>query len=191
MTKKQAEKELERAKVLFEEQCKNGASGGNIKFEAFAKQWFQEYAEHTLRPKTIERYKQFEERTYQAIGHLRLDKITPRQIQAFIHSLESDGLNQRTGGKLSPKTIKNNLSFISSIMDYAVSMFMIDSSPCRQRSQSKGIATPWRKRSISWNFWKLNRFNGVPFLLWLSSPDSAALNCWAWSGKILISKAGL
>ena len=59
MTKKQAEKELERAKVLFEEQCKNGASGGNIKFEAFAKQWFQEYAEHTLRPKTIERYKQF------------------------------------------------------------------------------------------------------------------------------------
>ena len=177
--------------MLFEEQCKNGASGGNIKFEAFAKQWFQEYAEHTLRPKTIERYKQFEERSYQAIGHLRLDKITPRQIQAFIHSLESDGLNQRTGGKLSPKTIKNNLSFISSIMDYAVSMFMIDSSPCRQRSQSKGIATPWRKRSISWNFWKLNRFNGVPFLLWLSSPDSAALNCWAWSGKILISKAGL
>ena len=134
MTKKQAEKELERAKVLFEEQCKNGASGGNIKFEAFAKQWFQEYAEHTLRPKTIERYKQFKERTYQAIGHLRLDKITPRQIQTFIHSLEADGLNQRTGGKLSPKTIKNNLSFISSIMDYAVSMFMIDSNPCRNVS---------------------------------------------------------
>ena len=44
MSEKQIEKELNRQAVLFEEKVKSQQiTGKNIKFEAFAKQWFKEY----------------------------------------------------------------------------------------------------------------------------------------------------
>ena len=133
MTKKQIEKELTRRSVLFEEECHQGkALNGNIKFEIFAKQWFTEYAELTLKSRTVSRYHQYEKRTYAAIGHLRVDKITSRTIQKFILNLSEDGVNKTTGGKLAPKTVKNYLSFISSIFQYAISQGMIKDNPCRQ-----------------------------------------------------------
>lgn len=46
MTEKQIEKELNRQAVLFDEKCSaQGVGNGNIKFQAFAEQWFKEYAE--------------------------------------------------------------------------------------------------------------------------------------------------
>ena len=76
MTAKQIQKTLQREQVLFEEDCKTGVSeGGSIKFEAFAKQWFEEYAEPSLKTRTVSRYHQLEERTYAALGHLRMDRI--------------------------------------------------------------------------------------------------------------------
>lgn len=132
MSTRQIEKELERQKVLFEEECRGSfAGGGNIKFEAFAKQWFQEYAEIKLKTRTVDRYHQFEARTYPAIGHLRMDRITTRNIQKFMISLGKPGVNQLTGGKLSPKTLRNYLSFVSSVFDYAIAQGMLRDNPCR------------------------------------------------------------
>lgn len=71
MTPRQIEKELQRQAVLFEEQCKAGTvADSNIKFQAFAEQWFREYAEVRLKKRTIDLYHQFEARTYKALGHL-------------------------------------------------------------------------------------------------------------------------
>lgn len=96
MTPKQIEKELNRQAVLFDEKCAaQGAGNGNIKFEAFAGQWFKEYAEPSLRPRTVARLHQLEERTYTAIGHIRLDKLTARHIQSFIDNLGEDGVSTR------------------------------------------------------------------------------------------------
>lgn len=131
MTPRQIEKELNRQAVLFEESRNMTA---NVKFQTFSEQWFKEYAEHKLRAKTIERYHQYEKRVYKAIGHLRIDRITPRQLQSFINNLGEDGINETTGGTLAPKTIKQYLSFISSIMDYAVKMEVIAENPCRHVS---------------------------------------------------------
>lgn len=131
MTQRQIEKELQKQAVMFEEACQGKQVVNTIKFESFAEQWFTEYAELKLKEKTLERYKQMKDRTYKAIGHLRLDKISPRHIQNFINDLNKEGVNQRTGGKLSPKTIKNYVSFISSIYDYAIKMQMITSNPCK------------------------------------------------------------
>ena len=78
MKPKQIEKELQRQAVLFEEQCAGKGANGSIKFEAFSRQWFQEYAEPNLRIRTVARLHQFEERTYTALGHIRLDKLTSR-----------------------------------------------------------------------------------------------------------------
>lgn len=138
MTKKQAEKELERAKVLFEEQCKNGASGGNIKFEAFTKQFLEERVNGKLKENTRQRYYRFTDRTFPALGHLRIDKITRRHIQRFVSSLEADGMNQQTGGKLSPKTVRGYLSFVSTILEYAVELDMIPMNPCHNIKVAEG-----------------------------------------------------
>ena len=134
MTERQIEKELRRQVVHFEEACLKGNVVATIKFEDFARQWFKEYAEIHLKQRTIEGYHQMEKRIYKAIGHIRLDKLTPRHIQQFIVDLCSaereDGRN-RNGGKLSTKTIKLYKSMISTICDYAVKMQMIPANPCR------------------------------------------------------------
>lgn len=127
MTRRQIDKELTRQAVLFEDGEETATSE---KFEDFAKKWFKEYGEKRLREKTLERYHQLEERTYAAIGHKRLDKITRRTIQSFIEQLEEPGINQVTGGTLAPKTIKHYVSFVSDVMAYAVRMELIQHNPC-------------------------------------------------------------
>ena len=94
MTAAQIRKELNRQSVLFDEKCAaQGVGNGNVKFEVFARQWFTEYAEHNLRPVTLERLHQQEARTYKAIGHIRLDKLTARHIQRFVDSLGEEGVS--------------------------------------------------------------------------------------------------
>jgi len=92
MTERQIEKELTRQMVLFDEECRGSSlSDGHIKFETFAGQWFNEYVEKSLGKKTQANYRQMAPRIYEGIGHLYMDKITPRQIQKFINSLGEPG----------------------------------------------------------------------------------------------------
>lgn len=131
MSAKAMEKELQRQLVLFDEECAGCGCSGNVKFETFSKTWFAEYAEKNLRKTTLNRTHQFEERTYKAIGHVRLDKLTTRHIQKFIIDLQKPGENKCKAQKgLSPKTVRNYLSYISSVLTYAKSMGMIKENPC-------------------------------------------------------------
>ena len=132
MTEKQIEKELNRQAVMFEEACNKGYQSRAIKFEVFAEEWFESYAKPNLRNTTYERLLQLRGRAYAAIGHIRMDKITPRQIQAFVNTLSKDGANERTAKPLAPKTIKHNLSFISDVFSYAVKMGVVSDNPCRK-----------------------------------------------------------
>lgn len=133
MTERQIEKELNRQMVLFDEACRGSSlTDGHIKFETFAGQWFSEYVEKALGKRTQANYRQMAPRIYAALGHLYLDRITPRQIQKFINSLGQPGANQIHQERgLSPKTIKNHLSMISAVFAYAVKMGMIQNNPCR------------------------------------------------------------
>lgn len=200
MKKRAIEKELQRQAVLFEEKCAGRlASGGSMKFEALAREWFREYAEKQLRPRTLDRLYQMEERTYKAIGHIRIDKLTPRHLQMFINNLQESGISKRKrkarakkplsqtvkeagytrkefmelsgvgnttlaaayrGDKvaletaekiahalnmkvddlfsveaakntLSPKTVRNYHSFVSSVLGYAVKLGMITANPAQ------------------------------------------------------------
>lgn len=148
MTARQIERELNRQTVLFEEQCKKGFQTKAIKFEAFAEEWFEEYAKPNLRNTTYERLLQLRTRIYKAIGHLRMDKISPRQIQTFVNTLSKDGANERTGKPLAPKTIRHNLSLISDIFGYAVKMGVAVENPCSKvtipkvEQKEKQIYTP-------------------------------------------------
>lgn len=133
MTARQIERELNRQMVLFDEECRGSSLvDGHIKFETFAKQWMKEYVETSLGKRTQANYKQMAPRIYAAIGHLYMDKITPRQIQRFVNSMGETGANQMHDDRgLSPKTIKKHLSMISAVFSYAIKMGMIQYNPCR------------------------------------------------------------
>ncbi len=138
MTPKQIEKELNRQAVMFEDACMKGWQTKAIKFETFCEEWFEEYAKPNLRNTTYERLLQLRKRVYPAIGHLRMDKITPRQIQAFVNALSKEGANERTGKPLAPKTIRHNLSLISDVFSYAVKMGVVADNPCMKVTIPKG-----------------------------------------------------
>ncbi len=131
MSEKKIQKELEKELLRFQEECESCTMSGDIKFSVFAEQWFSEYAAKKLKASSIQRMRKYTERVNQAIGHLRMDKITPRHIQQFLNNLSEPGINQTTGGGLAPKTIKEYRSFISSVFQYAIRMGMVRDNPCR------------------------------------------------------------
>ena len=141
LSDKKLEKELQKALQAFQDECDNCSVSGNVKFSVFADQWFEEYAKLELKAGSIFRLEKYKERTYSALGHIPMDKITPRHIQAFITNLSEPGTNKSTGSGLSPKTIRGYLSFVSSVFVYAIRMGMLRANPCQN------IRTP-RKQAI-------------------------------------------
>lgn len=138
MTERQIQKELNRVAVMFEESCMRGFRTSAIKFEELAEEWFEQYAHFNLRHSTFVEMKKLTRRVYPEIGHLRIDRITPRQIQAFVNSLARDGANQITGKPLAPKTIRHHLELISDVFTYAVKMGVVSDNPCSKVTIPKG-----------------------------------------------------
>lgn len=138
MTERQIQKELKRQTVLFEEYCMKGSDTTYIKFKDFADRWFAEYALLNLRSTSYQRMRQLTQRVYPAIGHLRMDKITSRQIQLFINDLSVNGISQKTGARLSRKTVVHHLSFISDVFGYAIKMNILSDNPCQRVSVPRG-----------------------------------------------------
>lgn len=92
MTPKQVGKELKRQEVLFEESCKaRQITGGSLKLADFAQLWFKDYAEKQLKPRTVANYRFLLRRVNDGLGHIRLDRLQPRQLLSFYSNLaESD-----------------------------------------------------------------------------------------------------
>ena len=130
MSPRQAEKEVQRLAVLFDEECSHGQVTAAVKLQKLCEQWFSEYAELNHRSTTLQREHLIASRVYPALGHLRIDKISTRDIQKFINSLAQPGANKRTGQPLSQKTMRHHLSFISSIFEYAIRLDMVTTNPC-------------------------------------------------------------
>lgn len=98
MTAKQAEKELNRFAVKFEEQCTKGYKLDN-------KQTFAEYAEYVIQLKersgvkhnTIYSYRKLAERVNQGIGHFKLNDIRPQHLNELYSQLAKSGLREGAG----------------------------------------------------------------------------------------------
>lgn len=85
--------ELNKVAVRFEDQCRQrGVRGGNIRLDQFAEQWFTDYAEQQLKPRTVAHYRFLYQRVRQGLGHLQLEKITPRHLTAFYSALSEEGI---------------------------------------------------------------------------------------------------
>ncbi len=138
MTKKQIENELNKQVVLFEEQCQRGIIPCNVKFEEFAERWLSEYARVNLKNTSYQKLKNMTTRIYPAFGHLKVDRITHGQIQAFIDDLSKNGRNMINGDPLSRKTVVHHLNFLSDVFTYAVRMNMRENNPCANIVVPKG-----------------------------------------------------
>ncbi|NLD87283.1 MAG: site-specific integrase, partial [Clostridiales bacterium] len=93
MSNKQIEKELERQKVLFEENIKNGIiPDSSIYFQDFAEKWLLEYACKELKLKTVTEYKKRLPQIYKAFGHIRMKDLRTEHLNAFYANLSETGI---------------------------------------------------------------------------------------------------
>lgn len=120
MTESQIKKALEKEKVLFEIEVKSGNGGVSTKLAEYIEYWLEKHVKVKLRPYTYERYSTHAKRVNAALGHIKLEKLTPKHLMDFYETLSKDGANQITKGPLAPKTIKEIHHFISSALSKAV-----------------------------------------------------------------------
>ena len=206
MTEKQRERALTKVAVEFEAKCKTGKIVNAEKFQTFCENtYFPNYADRTMKPSGIERCHSYTVRAYEYLGHIRLDRITPREIDGFIAwlgkqqritdatamykgddlkaLLKAKGFTQKAFAEkagvspqtvkaamnkklikqvnaqkiadaleknysecfstqnnerlLDPKTIKNYVSFVSSVFEYAVHLRLIKENPCKNAALPK------------------------------------------------------
>ena len=132
MTERQAEKEAQRQAVLFEQSCHQGHVTSAVKFEDYVKEWFDGVANLDLKDSTLTNYRNYAKRINKSLGHMRLDKMTTRDIQKFVLDLSNGERGDKyRKGKLAPKTVKNYVAFISTIFESAIRMQAVSVNPCK------------------------------------------------------------
>jgi integrase len=120
MTERQIQKAVEKAALEFEMRVENGLCvDGNARFADFSENWLA-LNENNLAPKTYERYKTLLSRIIPGIGHIRLGKLQAQHLQELYNNLGEDGMNKKTGGKLSARTILHHHRLISTILKEAL-----------------------------------------------------------------------
>jgi integrase len=118
--KSRIEKAVQAEAVLFEEKCKKGIVADN-------KQSFEKYAHYVIdlkertgiKHRTIIGYRNLMPRIAPAIGHIKLADLRPQHLNSFYEQLSKDGMNLKTGKKLSAKTILEYHSFIRAVLSNA------------------------------------------------------------------------
>ena len=139
-TEKQNQKSLNVFAMEFEQKVKNGKflSGEKISFKDFVEKWLDEYAAVQLKPTTYENYKLYlDQRIVPALGHVKLAKLQPLQIQSFYNDLLSSQKKCEREGTLSPGTIRKIHGILQSVLSTAVKWQLIDANPCDRVSPPK------------------------------------------------------
>jgi len=140
------QKELNKAAILFEEQC----NAGGI---ADKKQTFELYADYVMdlkenvemkKHRTIKRYKELLERINPAIGHMKIQDIKPQHLNKFYEQLRQPGMNMKTGGKLSDKTIREYHSVIHVILAKADEEMLV-----QYNAASKATKPKYKKKEAN------------------------------------------
>ena len=140
-TEKQNQKALEKFVFEFEEKVKSGKylDGEKLTFQAFAERWLSEYAVHHLEPSTLQIYTYLlEAHIFPAIGHLKLSKLQPAQLNKFYNDLAEHRKDGRAVG-YAAKTIKQIHNIISSIYTTALKWNVCTENPC-QRTEAPRTA---------------------------------------------------
>lgn len=102
ISEKTAQKEAQKAAILFEEQIKSGLAplDQNITFADYAGLFM---AQHQKETRTMERYQELLGRILPALGHFKLAKLQARHIKDFLSQLAQPGNNRRDAYAVSSK----------------------------------------------------------------------------------------
>lgn len=112
LTEKQIQQELTVQLDQFEKEVQRGTYlDGNITLNEFSEKWIKDYAEVSLRPTTLARYKKLLERVLVALGHKKLDSIQPTHLIEFYKNLGESGIRLDYGYKLKENIIKTMPDF--------------------------------------------------------------------------------
>lgn len=142
LTEKQAEKEIKKLAIIFENEIKSKSIvDSRMTFAQFTDKWFQDYADKTLEEKTTFNYKrELETKILPAIGHIKLSDLRAVHLISFYNNLTEDGvrLDGKPGG-YSSRTIKMQHQIISSILNTAVKWQLLETNVATRVSPPKGV----------------------------------------------------
>lgn len=97
MTNRQAEKEVNRQAVLFEDKVKSGLlQDNNIRFAEFMDLWIKRHCKKKLKAKTVSEYEKLAPTIKQAMGHIKLRDLRPGHLNAFYDNLQEEGIRNDT-----------------------------------------------------------------------------------------------
>lgn len=133
-TERQNKKALEMFTFEFEQKVLSGnyLDGEKMTLKEFSEKWLNEHVKPTLNATTYENYKMnLESRILPALGHMKMAKIKPLNIQEFYNTLAAEGIrNDKKEGALSLSTIKKYHAILSSMFHTAVIWQIIVANPC-------------------------------------------------------------
>lgn len=129
------EKEVERQYALFVADVMKGkvlvAGTERMKLKAFYDYWKRHYAETNTEKTTMAYNDALFTRIEEALGHLRIDKIQPRQILEFIDQLRAPDAGQ--GDKpLSANTIRKHFVLLNTLFNHAKKWEFVLTNPCEK-----------------------------------------------------------
>lgn len=133
-----ARKKAEAFAAQFERDCKKGTATD-------CRQTFEQYAEYVLALKerngekisSITDYRNMSARIYPIIGHKKLKDLQAKDLNDLYGELMKDGVNKRTGGKLSNKTVLRYHRFVSIVLSKAVKEGLIPFNPAARADPPK------------------------------------------------------
>lgn len=89
------EEEAYRQWIIFKDEVEKGTfmDSDKITFEDFILKWLQDYAEPSLAPKTVFRYRELlDTRIIPALGHIKLSKLQPTHLTELYNNLREKGM---------------------------------------------------------------------------------------------------
>lgn len=116
-----ARKKAEAFANVFEKECRDGIKADNRqRFDGYCNYVIGLKEQRGVKHSTIVRYKELTTRIYPAIGHIKLCDLRVDHLNDLYTALSADGLNKKTGGKLSNKTIIEHHRLISTVLEQAL-----------------------------------------------------------------------
>lgn len=120
-TEKNARKKAADFAATFERDCKAGLIGdGRRRFDDYCDYCIDLKEKRGIKHSTIFRYRELTKRIFPSIGHIKICDLRADHLNALYTELMKPGLNNRTGGSLSPSTVRKYHNLISTVLEQAV-----------------------------------------------------------------------
>lgn len=127
-TKREAQAEL--AKRLAQVAENTHADPARITVKEYLERWLDDYAQHNVSAKTLERYREIvDKHLVPALGTHRLGRLAPTHIQGYYTQALDAGRRDGKGG-LSKQTVKHHHRVLSQAMAQAVRWQLLPRNPC-------------------------------------------------------------